>query len=147
MFSILCDTSTGFQFSTYFTTCCLFFIAILNVFVFLFDFIWAVALYIIFKANDIGFIWWSTSKSFPAISSIVKFNFLLLFHFSSSIYYYVIDWMHSISLCTLHEKSFNHRSSIKCNLGQRISHLKCNDVNYVDGLYLKNSTISWYKHY
>ena len=27
---------------------------------------------------------------------------------------------------------------------QTISHLKCNDLNYVDGLYLKNSNISWY---
>ena len=27
---------------------------------------------------------------------------------------------------------------------QTISHLKCNDLNYVDGLYLKNLNISWY---
>ena len=42
------------------------------------------------------------------------------------------------------EKSVNHRSSIKCNLCQTMSHLKCNDLNYVDGLYLKNLNISWY---
>ena len=49
-----------------------------------------------------------------------------------------------ISSCSLCEKSVNHRSSIKCNLYQTISHLKCNDLNYVDGLYLKNLNISWY---
>ena len=52
--------------------------------------------------------------------------------------------MHNISLCSLCEKSVNHRSSIKCNLCHTISHLKCNDLNYVDGLYLKNFNISWY---
>ena len=49
-----------------------------------------------------------------------------------------------ISSCSLCEKSVNHRSSIKCNLCQTISHLKCNDLNYVDGLYLKNLNILWY---
>ena len=44
----------------------------------------------------------------------------------------------------LYEKSVNHKSSIKCNLCQIISHLKCSDLNYVDGLYLKNLNISWY---
>ena len=52
--------------------------------------------------------------------------------------------MHNISSCSLCEKSINHRSSTKSNLCQSISHLKCNDLNYVDGLYLKNSNISWY---
>ena len=52
--------------------------------------------------------------------------------------------MHNISSSSLCEKSVNHRSFIKCNLCQTISHLKCNDLNYVDGLYLKNSNISWY---
>ena len=33
---------------------------------------------------------------------------------------------------------------MKCKLCQAISHVKCNDLNYVDGLYLKNSNISWY---
>ena len=49
-----------------------------------------------------------------------------------------------IFLYSLFGKSVNHRSSIKCNLCQTISHLKCNDLNYVDGLYLKNLNISWY---
>ena len=49
-----------------------------------------------------------------------------------------------ISSCSLCEKSVNHRSSIKCNLCQTISHLKCNDLNYVDGLYLKNLNILLY---
>ena len=31
-------------------------------------------------------------------------------------FHYVIDWLHNIYLCTLSEKSINHRSSIKCNL-------------------------------
>ena len=53
------------------------------------------------------------------------------------------DWMH-ISSCNLREKSVNHRSSIKCNLSQTISHLKSNNLNYVDGLYLKYLNISWY---
>ena len=52
--------------------------------------------------------------------------------------------MHNISSCSLCEKSVSHRSSIKCNLCQTISHLKCNDLNYVDGIYLKNLNISWY---
>ena len=52
--------------------------------------------------------------------------------------------MHNISSCGLCEKPINHRSSIKCSLRQTIIHLKCNDINYVDGLYLKNSNISWY---
>ena len=52
--------------------------------------------------------------------------------------------MHNISSSSLCEKSVTHRSSIKCNLCQKISHLKCNDLNYVDDLYLKNSIISWY---
>ena len=52
--------------------------------------------------------------------------------------------MHNTSSCSLCEKSVNHRSSIKCNLCQTITHLKCNYLNYVDGLYLKNSDISWY---
>ena len=47
----------------------------------------------------------------------------------------------SFNLC---ERSVNHRSSIRCNLCQTISHLKCNDLNYVDGLYSKNLNISWY---
>ena len=50
-------------------------------------------------------------------------------------------FLHVYSLC---EKSVNHRSSIKCNLCQIISHLKCNDLNCVDGLYLKNLNILWY---
>ena len=50
----------------------------------------------------------------------------------------------STKLLTECEKSVNHRSSIKCNLCQKISHLKCNDLNYVDGPYLKNLNISWY---
>ena len=50
----------------------------------------------------------------------------------------------NISSCSLCEKYVNHRSSIKCNLYQTISQLKCNDLNYVDGIYLKNSNISWY---
>ena len=50
--------------------------------------------------------------------------------------------MHNISSCSLCEKSVNDRSSIKSNLCQTISHLKCNDLNYVDDLYLKNSNIS-----
>ena len=49
-----------------------------------------------------------------------------------------------ISLCSLSEKSINHKSSIKCNLCQTKSHLKCNDLNYLDGLYFKNLNISWY---
>ena len=49
-----------------------------------------------------------------------------------------------ISLCSLCEKSINHKSSIKCNLCQTKSHLKCNDLNYLDGLYFKNLNISWY---
>ena len=50
----------------------------------------------------------------------------------------------NIFSCSLCEKSVNHRSTIKCKLCQTISHLKCNDLNYVDGLYLKNLNISWY---
>ena len=52
--------------------------------------------------------------------------------------------MDNTSSCSLCEKSGNNRSSIKCNLCQKISHLKCNDLNYVDRLYLINSNISWY---
>ena len=49
-----------------------------------------------------------------------------------------------ISSCNLCEKSVNHTISIKYDLCQTISHLKCNDLNYVDGLYLKNLNISCY---
>ena len=52
--------------------------------------------------------------------------------------------MDNIYSCSLCEKSVNHRSSIKCNLCQTMSHLKCNDLNYVDGLNLKNLNILWY---
>ena len=31
----------------------------------------------------------------------------------------------------------------KCNFCLAISHLKCNDLNYVDGRCLNNSNISW----
>ena len=55
--------------------------------------------------------------------------------------------MHNISSCSLCEKSVNHRSSIKCNLYQTISNLKCNDLNKDDGLFLKNSDTSWYCRY
>ena len=50
--------------------------------------------------------------------------------------------MHNISSCSLCEKSVNHRRSIKYNLCQTKSHLKCNDLNYVNALYLKNSNVS-----
>ena len=50
-----------------------------------------------------------------------------------------------ISLSSLCEKSINHKSSIKCNLCQTKGHLKCNDLNYLDGLYFKNLNISWYR--
>ena len=33
-----------------------------------------------------------------------------------------------------------------CSLCQTISHLKCDDLNYIDRLYLKNLNISWYCH-
>ena len=59
-------------------------------------------------------------------------------------FYYVSDWLLNIYLCTLCEKSINHRSSIQCNLCQTISHLKCNYLNYVDGLSLMSLNISWY---
>ena len=52
--------------------------------------------------------------------------------------------MHNTSSCSLSEKSFNHRRSIKCNLCQAISHLKWNDLNYVDGFYLRNLNTSCY---
>ena len=52
--------------------------------------------------------------------------------------------MHNISSCSLCEKSVNHRRSIKYNSCQTKSHLKCNDLNYVNALYLKNSNVSWY---
>ena len=49
--------------------------------------------------------------------------------------------MQNISSCSFCVKSVNHRSSIKCNLCQTISQLWCNDLNYNDRLYLKNSKI------
>ena len=52
--------------------------------------------------------------------------------------------MHNISLCSLCEKFANHRHSIKYNYCQMISHIKCNNLSCGDGLYLKNSNISWY---
>ena len=52
--------------------------------------------------------------------------------------------MHNIYLCNLCETSLNHRSSMKFNLCQTMSHPKCKDLNYIEGRCLDSKNIWWY---
>ena len=73
-------------------------------------------------------------------------NLLLILplRLSSTYFHFITDSVHNISSCSLYEKSVNRISYINSNLCQAVSHLKCNNLNYVDGPYLKSLNISCY---